>query len=103
MIINLYFFYSPIKSNVICVYKLNTMLKKKLFSEGLKFLLKKPTLSVKNSISSCVDIYINDILSWYINTNDALLNNFKKPEISLNCNYEEIVQYKIYQLILNQM
>ncbi len=79
------------------------MLKEKLSSEDLKFLLKKLTFSVKNFISSCIDIYINDILSWYTNTNDAPLNNSKKPEIPLNCNYKEIVQCKIYQLILNQM
>jgi len=79
------------------------MLKEKLSNEDLKFLLKKPILSVENSILSYIDIYINNILSWYINTNDAPLNNFKKPEIPLNYNYEEIVQCKIYQLILNQI
>jgi len=79
------------------------MLKKKLSSKDLKFLLKKLILSIENSILSYVDIYINDILSWYTNTNDASLNNSKKPKIPLNYNYEEIVQCKIYQLILNQM
>lgn len=100
----MYFFYSPIKSSIICVYNLNSQLRKKISEEDLDYLSKKLTLPINDTNLSYVKDYIDDILVWYTNFNTApLRKNLKKPEISLNCSHDEKIQCEIYQAILNHM
>ncbi|CAG8461590.1 2385_t:CDS:2 [Cetraspora pellucida] len=95
---------NPIKSSIICVYNFDFRLKKKLSKEDLDRLSEKLPFAVNHLNDSYVKKYIDDILAWYTDLNTAPLRiNSKKPEISPNCSYEEKIQCKIYQTILNHM
>lgn len=72
--------------------------------KDLDYLSEKLFVLINNSNALHVKNYIDDILTWYTNSNTApLRNNSKKPEISPNCSHEEKIQCEIYQTILNHM
>ncbi|CAG8511536.1 23828_t:CDS:10 [Racocetra persica] len=83
-------YFDPIKSSVICIYKLDSQLKKKISKKDFDCLSEKLSISVNDSNSLYVKDYIDDILTWYTDLNTALLrSNSKKPKISPNCSYKE--------------
>ncbi|RIB07338.1 hypothetical protein C2G38_2214726 [Gigaspora rosea] len=97
-------YFDPIKSSIICVYDLDSRLKKKLSKEDLDCLSEKLTFTVNHLNDPYVKDYIDDILAWYTDLNTAPMRiNSKMPEISPNCGFEEKIQCKIYQTILNHI
>ncbi|CAG8628214.1 4399_t:CDS:1, partial [Scutellospora calospora] len=68
-----YAFNSPIKSSVICVYNLNSQLKKKISKKDFDCLSEKLSIPVNDSNSLYVKDYIDNILTWYTDQNTALL------------------------------
>ncbi|CAG8812388.1 34976_t:CDS:2, partial [Gigaspora margarita] len=89
-------YFDPI---IICVYNLDSQLKKKLFKEDLDCLSEKLSFTVNHLNDSYVKNYIDDILAWYTDLNTAPLRiNSKKPEISPNCGYEEKIQFNLDEL-----